>query len=71
MLAGNLSYAFKSHGISWRAAPLGLAVAAFLVAIAIAVLIREPVKGRFIVKKVWRFSLMKPIASARGPCPLL
>ena len=50
MLAGNLSYAFKSHGISWRAAPLGLAVAAFLVAIAIAVLIREHVKGRFFVK---------------------
>ena len=55
MLAGNLSYAFKSHNISWRAAPLGLAVAAFLVAIAIAVLIREPVKGRFIVNKVWTF----------------
>ena len=52
MLAGNLSYAFKSHGISWRAAPLGLAVADLLVAIAIAVLIPEPKKGRFIVQKV-------------------
>ncbi|CAK0783481.1 hypothetical protein CVIRNUC_006680 [Coccomyxa viridis] len=51
VLAGNLSYAFKSHGISWRAAPLGLAVAAFLVAVAIAVLIREPKKGCFIVQK--------------------
>lgn len=52
VLAGNLSYAFKSRGISWRAAPLGLAVAALLVALAIAVLIREPKKGRFIVQKV-------------------
>ena len=60
MLAGNLSYAFKAHGISWRAAPLGLAVAAFLVAVAIAVLIREPKKGRFIVQKVRKFPLMKP-----------
>lgn len=52
VLGGNLAYAFKAHGVSWRAAPLGLAVAAFLVAIAIALLIREPKKGRFIVQQV-------------------
>lgn len=50
ILGGNLASAFKIHNISWRAAPLGLAVTAFLVAVAIAVLIREPKKGRFIVQ---------------------
>ena len=50
MLAGNLSSAFQKSNISWRAAPLGLAVAAFVVAVAIAVLIREPKKGRFVVQ---------------------
>ena len=52
VLGGNLAYAFKANNISWRAAPLGLAVTAFLVAVAIAVLIREPKKGRFIVQQV-------------------
>ena len=50
ILGGNLASAFKIHNVSWRAAPLGLAVTAFLVAVAIAVLIREPKKGRFIVQ---------------------
>jgi len=52
VLGGNLAYAFKANNISWRAAPLGLAVTAFLVAVAIAVFIREPKKGRFIVQQV-------------------
>ena len=50
ILGGNLASAFKIQNISWRAAPLGLAVTAFLVAFAIAVFIREPKKGRFIVQ---------------------
>ncbi|CAL5223872.1 g6461 [Coccomyxa viridis] len=50
VLAGNLSSAFQKNNISWRAAPLGLAVTAFVVAIAIAVFIREPKKGRFVVQ---------------------
>ena len=50
ILGGNLASAFKIQNISWRAAPLGLAVTAFLVAVAIAVFIREPKKGRFIVQ---------------------
>ena len=56
ILGGNLASAFKINNISWRAAPLGLAVTAFLVAIAIAVLIREPKKGRFIVQVLQTFS---------------
>jgi len=52
VLGGNLAYAFKANNISWRAAPLGLAVTAFLVAVAIAAFIREPKKGRFIVQQV-------------------
>lgn len=52
ILGGNLAFAFKASGTSWRAAPFGLAIVAFVVAIAIAVLIREPKKGRFIVQQV-------------------
>jgi hypothetical protein len=51
ILGGNLAFAFKASNISWRAAPFALAVVAFVVAIAIAVLIREPKKGRFIVQQ--------------------
>ena len=61
VLGGNLASAFKMNNISWRAAPLGLAVTAFVVAVAIAALIREPKKGRFIVQ-VCETSLRPPLA---------
>ena len=52
VLGGNLAYAFQQAGISWRAAPLGLAVAAGVLCIVIAATIKEPPKGRFIVRAV-------------------
>jgi hypothetical protein len=54
VMGGNLAYAFQQAGISWRAAPLGLAVAAGVISIVILVTIREPPKGRFLVKAVRR-----------------
>ncbi len=36
-------------GITWRAAPLGLAVASFCTCLAVGLGIREPPKGRFII----------------------
>ena len=54
ILGGNLAFAFKASGISWRASPFGLAIVAFVVAIAIAVFIREPKEGRLIVQQVCR-----------------
>ena len=66
ILGGNLASAFKMHNITWRAAPLGLAVTAFLVAVALAVFIREPKKGRFIVQVGVASSLYLQHASAPG-----
>ena len=52
VLGGNIAYAFAQAGISWRAAPLGLAVAAGALAPIVGLTIREPPKGRFLAKSV-------------------
>ncbi|CAL8464318.1 g3853 [Coccomyxa elongata] len=64
VLGGNVAYAFKVSGISWRAAPLGLAVASFCTCLAVGLGIREPPKGRFIIepKEERKFELLPALA---------
>jgi hypothetical protein len=50
VLGGNLAYAFKQTGKTWRGIPFGLAAASLVIAIAVAFGIREPPKGKFIIK---------------------
>ncbi len=59
VMGGNIAYAFKVNNITWRAAPIGLAVASFCVSLAVGLGIKEPKKGRFIIESkvcvVWPF----------------
>ena len=68
VLGGNIAYGFNQAGISWRAAPLGLAVASAVLSAAMALTVREPPKGRFIVQAVRAHcSRCAPAACAHGP----
>ncbi|KAK9904809.1 hypothetical protein WJX75_002922 [Coccomyxa subellipsoidea] len=65
VMGGNIAYAFKINGITWRAAPIGLAVASFCVCLAVGLGIREPPKGRFIINSKEgerKFELMPALA---------
>lgn len=67
VMGGNIAYAFKINGITWRAAPIGLAVASFCVCLAVGLGIREPPKGRFIINS----KVCRAIANFTPCCRLL
>lgn len=49
VLGGNIAYAFKQNGTTWRAVPIGLAIASFVIALAVGLGIKEPPKGKYII----------------------